>query len=50
MLLFYTLNVYQPARGYLVLTVLGGAAQGVSIFLFFYNMLRTMLAKQPEGA
>ena len=50
MLLFYTLNAYRPAPTYLVLTVAGGAAQGVSIFLFFYNMLRTMLAKQPEGA
>ena len=50
MLLFYTLNVYRPSQGYLVMTVLGGAAQGVSIFLFFYNMLRTMLATQEQAS
>jgi cbb3-type cytochrome oxidase subunit 1 len=48
MLLFYTLNVYRPSQGYLVMTVLGGVMQGVSIFLFFYNMLRTMLVTQEQ--
>jgi len=45
LLLFYTMNAYSPAPGYLALTVAGGVLQGLSIFLFFYNMLRTLLPK-----
>ncbi len=47
MLGFYTANVYSPSDTYRVLTVLSGAVQAVSISLFFYNMLMTLLTK-PE--
>jgi len=50
MLVFYTLNVYAPARGYLLVTVGAGIVEVVSVFLFFYNMLKTLLptAQQPH--
>lgn len=44
MLIFYTLNVYSPARVYVMLSVAAGVAELVSIFLFFYNMLKTLLS------
>jgi cytochrome c oxidase cbb3-type subunit 1 len=47
MLVFYTLNVYAPAAGYVQVTVAAGVAELVSVFLFFYNMLKTMLPKTP---
>lgn len=48
MLLFYTLNVYNPGGLYQMLTVLSGAVQAVAIFLFFYNMLMTLLTKVEQ--
>jgi cbb3-type cytochrome oxidase subunit 1 len=48
MLLFYTLNVYSPGGMYRTLTMLFGAVQAVAIFLFFYNMLMTLLAKVEQ--
>jgi len=48
MLVFYTLNAYNPGGGYRTLTVVFGAVQVVAIFLFFYNMLRTLLAKVEQ--
>jgi cytochrome c oxidase cbb3-type subunit 1 len=50
MLLFYTLNVYSPGGLYRTLTVVSGTVQVVSVFLFFYNMLKTLLAtaEQPR--
>lgn len=48
MLLFYTLNVYSPGGTYRMLTVLFGAVQAVTIFLFFYNMLMTLLEKSSS--
>ncbi len=48
MLVFYTLNAYNPAGGYRTLTVAFGALQVAAIFLFFYNMLRTLLAKVEQ--
>src|SRR5574341_2598232 len=50
MLIFYTLNVYSPAGVYVMLSVAAGVAELVSIFLFFYNMLKTLLpsAQQPH--
>lgn len=47
MLVFYTLNAYHPDSLYYRLTVFFGATQAVTIFLFFYNMLMTLLPK-PE--
>jgi cbb3-type cytochrome oxidase subunit 1 len=47
MLLFYTLNVYNPGGLYQTLTILSGAVQAVAIFLFFYNMLLTKV-EQPH--
>lgn len=43
MLVFYTLNVYSPAGGYVIVTVAAGVVELVSIFLFFYNMLKTLM-------
>ncbi len=50
MLIFYTLNVYTPDSSYRMLTVLSGAVQALAIFLFFFNMLMTLLTKveQPQ--
>jgi cbb3-type cytochrome oxidase subunit 1 len=48
MLVFYTLNVYSPNDTFRVLTVVSGAIQAVTIFLFFYNMLRTLLTKVEQ--
>lgn len=45
MLFFYTLNAYQPSSLFTRLTVSAGIVEGVSIFLFFYNMLMTLLPK-----
>src|SRR5271169_4307195 len=44
MLVFYTLNVYGANDTFRMLTVVSGAIQAISIFLFFYNMLQTLLA------
>jgi len=48
MLVFYTLNVYDPSGVYRLLTVVSGAVQAVTIFLFFYNMLMTLLTKVEQ--
>ena len=46
MLLCYTVNLYRPSDGLVALTVAAGIAELVSVLLFFYNMLKTML---PAG-
>jgi len=48
MLLFYILNTYSPSGMYLALTVMAGVIEGVSILMFFYNMLRTLLPKTEQ--
>lgn len=50
LLSFYTLNVYSPGDMYRTLTVASGAVQALTIFLFFYNMLMTLMMKveQPK--
>jgi cbb3-type cytochrome oxidase subunit 1 len=48
MLVFYTLNIYNPSSMYRMLTVVSGAVQAVTIFLFFYNMLMTLLTKVEQ--
>lgn len=48
MLLFYVLNAYCPSGMYLALTVTAGIIEGVSILLFFYNMLMTLLPKLEQ--
>ena len=49
MLVFYTMNVYNPSQAFVAVTVLAGVLELVSIFLFFYNMLKTMMppVQQP---
>lgn len=49
MLVFYTLNIYHPSGGYVAVTVAAGILELVSVLLFFYNMLRTMVptVQQP---
>jgi cbb3-type cytochrome oxidase subunit 1 len=50
MLAFYAMNVYTPTMSYRILTMAAGAFQAITIFLFFYNMLMTLLTKveQPK--
>jgi cbb3-type cytochrome oxidase subunit 1 len=50
MLACYTANVYNPNDTVRTMTVVFGAVQALGIFLFFYNMLMTLLAKveQPK--
>ena len=48
MLLFYTLNVYNPSDVYKTITVVSGAVQAITIFLFLYNMLMTLLTKVEQ--
>jgi len=48
MLVFYTLNVYSPSDTFRIITVACGAVQALAIFLFFYNMLMTLLAKVEQ--
>jgi cbb3-type cytochrome oxidase subunit 1 len=49
MLVFYTLNVYSPSEGAVLATVAAGAVELVSVFLFFYNMLMTLLPQTPSA-
>lgn len=50
MLVFYTINVYNPSDILIAATVLAGVLEMVSIFLFFYNMLKTLIppVEQPK--
>ena len=50
MLLFYTVNVYSPSGALVMVTVAAGVLETVSIFLFFYNMLMTLMppVQQPQ--
>lgn len=50
MLLFYTANVYSPSDVLVMVTVAAGVLETVSIFLFFYNMLMTLMTpvQQPQ--
>jgi len=43
MLAFYTLNIYSPEPVYNIGTVVFGGLEVLSIALFFYNMLATLL-------
>jgi cbb3-type cytochrome oxidase subunit 1 len=49
MLTCYTLNVYDPTPLYHALTALFGAVQAISVFLFFFNMLMTLLEKPKQS-
>ena len=48
MLLFYALNVYDPSETYRTITVVSGAVQAFTLFLFLYNMLMTLLTKVEQ--
>ncbi len=48
MLFFYAVGVYRPGGTIGMLTVAFGAVQAATLFMFFYNMMMTMLTK-PEG-
>ena len=50
MLLFYSLNVYNPNPAFRAVTVASGAVQALTLFMFLYNMLMTLLTKveQPK--
>jgi cbb3-type cytochrome oxidase subunit 1 len=49
MLLFYCLNAFNPGSLYQTLTMAFGAVQVLAIFLFFYNMLMTLLSKVEQA-
>ena len=49
MLLFYCLNVFNPGGLYQMLTMAFGVVQALAIFLFFYNMLMTLLTKVEQA-
>ncbi len=46
MLVFYTIYTYHPALSYKIISVSFGILEVFSIFLFFYNMLATLLIKE----
>ena len=50
MLVFYMLNLSAPSDAMVAATVLAGVLELVSIFLFFYNMLKTLMTpvEQPH--
>ena len=48
MLLFYTVNLYTPSAAFVNLSVAGGMLELLSIVLFFYNMLNTLLPAVPQ--
>jgi cbb3-type cytochrome oxidase subunit 1 len=45
MLVFYSLNVFNPVQLYQTITVIFGGLEVVSVVLFLYNMLATLLPK-----
>lgn len=50
MLLFYTLGTFNPeVSAYRGLTVASGLIEVLSIFLFFYNIIATLYAKETRG-
>jgi hypothetical protein len=48
MLVFYVLNTYSPSPTYRMLTMSLGAVQAFALFLFFYNMMMTLLTKPAQ--
>jgi cytochrome c oxidase cbb3-type subunit 1 len=48
LVLFYALNAYNPSGAYRMLMVAFGAVQAVTLFMFFYNMLMTLLPKGEQ--
>ena len=45
MLLCYTANVFSPSGALVMVTVAAGILETASIFIFFYNMLMTLMPK-----
>ncbi len=48
MLAFFCVNAFNPDSLYRMLTVVFGVVQALAIFLFFYNMLMTLLTKVEQ--
>jgi len=48
MLVFYTLNVYVPSSRYRMLLIASGIVQAITVFMFFFNMLMTLLTKVEQ--
>jgi cbb3-type cytochrome oxidase subunit 1 len=48
MLAFYCLNVFNPGGVYLTVAIVFGVVQALAIFLFFFNMLMTLLMKVEQ--
>ncbi len=49
LVVFYTLKAYYPDKGiYATLTAISGLIEVFSVFLFLYNMLATLLAKEED--
>ncbi len=49
MLAFFCVNVFYPDSLYRMLTLAFGIVQALAIFLFFYNMLMTLLSKVEQA-
>jgi cbb3-type cytochrome oxidase subunit 1 len=48
MLAFYCVNAFNPESVYQTLAVVFGVVQALAIFLFFFNMMMTLLAKVEQ--
>ena len=48
MLVFYTLNIYTPSGLYKSIMIASGFAEVISIFLFFFNMLMTLVPELEQ--
>jgi cbb3-type cytochrome oxidase subunit 1 len=48
MLAFYCVNVFNPGGLFQTLAVVFGVVQALAIFLFFFNMLMTLLSKVEQ--
>jgi cbb3-type cytochrome oxidase subunit 1 len=49
MLAFYCVNVFNPGGPFLTLALVFGVVQALTIFLFFFNMMMTLLAKTEQA-
>jgi cytochrome c oxidase cbb3-type subunit 1 len=47
LLLFYSMNVLSPLSSYMLIATLAGVVHAISIGIFFYNMLATLLPAAP---
>ncbi len=49
LMIFYSINAFSPSGTFGILTVAFGIIQAFTVFLFFYNMLMTLLTKHEPA-